>query len=85
MAMTEWMLYRRNYIRCLKATDGNYEGVYAKAHDKLAKATQKWSEAAQRSLDNFLKIIRELEIVREKRSFFRGRPTNFFNNSLSNP
>jgi len=70
-AMTEWIVYRRYFIRCFKASDAQYSGPYARHHEKVAKANLRWAEAGQRALNNFLRIIRDLEIKRAKGTDFQ--------------
>jgi hypothetical protein len=70
-AVLEYMQYRQAYLRAFTAGNANYAGVYAKAHDKVAKAAEKWTMLGSRAFENFCMVIKDLEIKRDRRLMAR--------------
>lgn len=62
LALVELMNYWRYTMRSFMAADQSYCGPFAKTHDKVARAARSWSEAAQTSLNNYLRLVREIDL-----------------------
>ena len=61
-AMLEWIAYRRYYYKTISASDDSYDGPYKKAYDKVVQASKGWRHMADKSLLNYERIIRNLEL-----------------------
>jgi hypothetical protein len=67
-AVFQYIVFRRFYFRSLEASDKSYIGPFSKHHEKLARAVQSWVETSNKALDQFSRLIRELEVKYGKRS-----------------
>ncbi len=77
----QMLIYRRFYMKSLKASDQSYEGPFVRAHDKLARAVDQWTLTSHRALELFLRILRELEVRNGKMPHDFGRNNVFVNQS----
>lgn len=83
-AVAEYILYRRFFLMSLNASGAEYVGPFLKSHDKRAKAVVSWTEASQKALSNFLRLIRELEIKNRQPHATCGKNTVFVANQQIN-
>ena len=82
-AVLEYLTYRRFYLKSLTATQASYQGPYAKVHDKLARAVDRWTSASQKSLQNFTAIIKDIEIKHRIRIPQSGNSVFFTQNAVN--
>ena len=83
-AMMEWITYRRYYFKTIKASDDAYDGPYHKAYDKVVKASRGWRAMADKSLSNYERIIRQLEVKCGRVRADLGRGNIFINHQEVN-
>jgi hypothetical protein len=83
-AMFSLIVYRRFYFNSLSASDKRYNGPLSKAHDKQVRAVRDWVELSQRALDQWLRLIKELEIKYGKRPSYYGRGNVFVQANIQN-
>lgn len=83
-AIFQYVVFRRFYICSLEASDKQYIGPFTKAHDKLVKAVATWTQLSNQALDQFNRLIRELEIKNGKRSPEVHRSNVFVQNQQVN-
>lgn len=83
-AIFQYIVFRRFYICSLEASDKQYLGPFTKAHDKLVKAVATWTQLSNQALDQFNRLIRELEIKYGKRSPEIHRSSVFVQNQQVN-
>lgn len=76
-AIFQYIVFRRFYICSLEASDKQYIGPFTKAHDKLAKAVATWVQLSNQALEQFNRLIRELEVKYGKRLPEVHRPNVF--------
>ena len=81
MAMYEWISYRKYSFNGLHATSESYESPLKRSHEKLVRAVQIWSDISQKSLCNFLRLLKEIEISNLRLSQAHG---NVYINSQIN-
>lgn len=83
-AMFSLIVYRRFYMNSLSASDKRYNGPLSRAHEKQVKAVRDWVELSQRALDQWLRLIKELEIKYGKRPSYYGRGNVFVQANIQN-
>lgn len=62
LAMSQFILFRRYFMRSLQCSDKSYSGTFTRSHDKLALAIDRWTMASHRALEVCVRLIRELEV-----------------------
>lgn len=66
-AITQYIAFRRFYMKSLSCSDKCYAGPFGKSHEKLARAVSSWVDASNKALDQYNRLIRELEFKYNKR------------------
>lgn len=76
-AMLQYICHRRFYLKSLTASEAAYTGPFQKSHEKHARAVREWVDASHKALDQWSKLIRELEIKYGKRAPNYGKGNVF--------
>lgn len=83
MAILQFNIYRRFYLRSLEASQKYPVGRFIKSDQKHIREIRDWVDVADKSLDRFNQIMRELEVRYGKRSPDIQRSSVFVQNQLN--
>lgn len=83
-AIFQYIVFRRFYVRSLEASDKQYCGPLAKVHEKLVRSISTWVNLSNQALDQFNRLLRELEIKYHKRGPDLGKGNVFIQNMQTN-
>lgn len=83
MAILQYTAYRRFLMRSLEASQKYPVGRFVKKDQKYIREIRDWTDAADKALDRFNQLMRELEVRYGKRSPDSSRNTMFIQNQLN--
>ncbi len=83
MAILQFTIYRRFFMRSLEASQKYPIGRFVKSDQKHIREIRDWVDVADKSLDRFNQLMRELEVRYGKRSPETQRANVFVQNQLN--